>query len=189
MNPFFIKSASNINDWINDDISEICFTGRSNVGKSSLINALARNKISKTSNTPGRTQLVNFFQFKNFRIIDLPGYGYAKVSKNKKIELDSMIFEYLSLRKNLYAVFQICDCNVITADDVEIANFIKKKFFNHYIILNKLDKQNKSFFHNNKHKIANHLNVDPNRLIAVSAKNGMNINKLYELMNDIIKGK
>ena len=80
--PSFIKSCFSTKDWMNDDKREICFIGRSNVGKSSLINALANAKIAKTSNTPGRTQLANFYDFEKFRLIDLPGYGFAKVSKS-----------------------------------------------------------------------------------------------------------
>lgn len=182
----FIKSAASYSDWICDSKKEICFVGRSNVGKSSLINALANQSIAKTSNTPGRTQLVNFFDFGKFRLIDLPGYGYAKVSKEKKLELLSMINEYLIKRENLIFVFQICDINVITDKDVEMADFLKNNFDNFAILLNKMDKYNKSHFDNNKHKIAKYLNVDVDKLIPISAKKKNNLNKILEKINSFL---
>ncbi len=183
----FIKSASKETDWINDGKVEICFIGRSNVGKSSLINALAKQDISRTSNTPGRTQLVNFFDFGNFRLIDLPGYGYAKVNKSKKEELNQMIESYLINRKNLYAVFQICDCNIITDRDKAMANFLRSKFSNFYVILNKIDKESKSFFDNNISKISSYLNLNKDLFIPISAKKKTNINKLENIIENIIK--
>ncbi|MGL4647488.1 MAG: ribosome biogenesis GTP-binding protein YihA/YsxC [Mycoplasmoidaceae bacterium] len=183
----FIKSAFSEEDWIHDEKVEICFIGRSNVGKSSLINALAKEKISRTSNTPGRTQLVNFFDFGKFRLIDLPGYGYAKVSKEKKEELNTMIETFLVKRNNLYAVFQICDAGVITERDQKMANFLKHKFSNFYIILNKVDQQNKSYLNNYLSSIAKYLKVDEKNFIAVSAKKNTNINKLEQMIDQIIK--
>lgn len=183
----FIKSASSINDWILDSKKEICLLGRSNVGKSLLINALANQSISKTSKTPGRTQLINFFNFDNYRLVDLPGYGYAKISKTKKEEINEFLFEYLSKRENLFGIFQICDIGVITSQDVEVANFIRKKFANHYIILNKVDKLNKSFFHNNCMKIAKLLNVEVSHLVPISAKNKYNLNSLISIIDKIIQ--
>lgn len=182
----FIKSASSISDWINDTKKEVCFVGRSNVGKSSVINALANNSIARTSNTPGRTQLVNFFDFNKFRLVDLPGYGFANVSKTKKIELLKIINEFLVNRKNLILVIQICDINVITEKDLEMTNFIKTNFQNYFILLNKMDKYSKSHFDNNKHKIANYLQVDSSSLIPISAKKRTNINKILDLINKYI---
>lgn len=183
----FIKSSTDETNWIHDTKKEICFVGRSNVGKSTLINTLANEKIAKTSNTPGRTQLVNFFDFGKFRIIDLPGYGFAKVNKNIKKDLDNRIWEYLKKRVNLCAVFQICDSSVITEKDVEMSDFLSNNFSNHYVLLNKTDKQNKSFFDNNWKKISSYLNVEKERLIPISSKNKMNINYLKQLIETIVK--
>ena len=122
----FIKSAFSSNEWINDDIVEVAFVGRSNVGKSSLINSLAKKKIAIVSKTPGRTQLANFYGFNNFRIIDLPGYGYAKASKFKKDDLIKVIDNILLFRKNLFTIYLICDINVVTKTDLDVYNYLSK---------------------------------------------------------------
>ncbi len=183
----FIKSASSEQDWINDDKVEFCFIGRSNTGKSTLINTLANNKISKTSKTPGRTQLVNFFDFNNFRIIDLPGYGFSKISKKKQDDIIRITEQYLLNRKNLFAIFQLCDANVITPLDAEMSVFFQKKFKNHFIILNKIDKQSISRYKNNLSKIANFLHVSVKNIILISAKNKTNINQVISKMVELSK--
>ncbi len=182
----FIKSASNTSHYINDNVSEICFVGRSNVGKSSVINALAKSKIAKTSNTPGRTQLVNFFDFKFFRLVDLPGYGFAKVSKGKQNELAMIIEEYLSERTNLKGVIQICDMNVITSVDVEMSRFFENNYANHFIVLNKIDKLSKSHFYNKRFQIAKYLNISVDRLIPLSAAKGTNLDTLNKILKKIV---
>uniref|UniRef100_A0A8C5GSG1 EngB-type G domain-containing protein n=1 Tax=Gouania willdenowi TaxID=441366 RepID=A0A8C5GSG1_GOUWI len=144
------------------------FIGRSNVGKSTLINAITNSKLARTSNTPGRTQLVNFFEMDSYRLVDLPGYGYAKVSYVKKLALSDMILEYLNERENLKLVFQVCDANILTQLDQEMATFLQAKFKeDHFIILNKIDKQNKSFFYNNRHKFINYLKIPFNQIIPI----------------------
>ncbi len=185
----FIKSAAQARDWIQDTKKEICFIGRSNVGKSTLINTLANQKIAKTSNTPGRTQLVNFFDFGNYRLVDLPGYGFAKASKSKRDDLQDIIDDFICNRENLVAVFQICDCSVITPQDVDVSQYLSSLHDNHFIVLNKLDKQNKSFYDNNKQKIANYLNKDTENIYPISCKAKTNINKLNALINKLIQEK
>lgn len=182
----FIKSAHYFDQYPIDKQFEICVIGRSNVGKSSLINALANKKIARTSNTPGRTQLVNFFDFNNFRLVDLPGYGFAKVSKEKQMDLAAIIDQYLGYRQNLCAVFQICDINVLTNDDVEMSRYFENQKYAHFVVLNKLDKVNKSYFNNNKHKIAKFLNISTDRLLCVSAQNNINIITLFALMKKVV---
>jgi GTP-binding protein len=129
--PSFIKSATCNQDWIKDQVSEICFVGRSNVGKSTLINVLANQAIAKTSKTPGRTQVVNFYDFGKYRLVDLPGYGFMIGSHKLKHQVSDIINEYLSSRANLYVVFQVCDANVITELDASMSLYIQKYFKNH----------------------------------------------------------
>jgi len=106
----FIKEVYSFSDLPNDEISEFIFWGRSNVGKSSLINLITKKKIAKTSRIPGRTRSLVLFQYKkNFRIIDLPGYGYSKISKKRIAEIDATLDKYLRARKNLKKIFILLD--------------------------------------------------------------------------------
>lgn len=107
----FVKSAFDRQHWVTDGLPEIAFLGRSNVGKSSLINSLLQRKgLARTSNTPGRTQSINFFLInERFYFVDLPGYGFAKVSKTIRKGWGSMAEEYLSDRKQLALSIQLID--------------------------------------------------------------------------------
>lgn len=184
----FLKSATNVEMIaIDDSIMEFCFIGRSNVGKSTLINALANQKIARTSKTPGLTQLINIFDFGAYRIVDLPGYGYAKISKQKKYEINDMLNDYINNRNNLFCVFQICDIQNITQLDVSIYKDVCKRFKNVYIILNKVDKVNKSYFDNNKTKIAKQFNIQVNNLIPISGYRKQNIAYIKKIMNVMSK--
>ena len=106
----FLKEVYSYKDLPNDSIPEFIFWGRSNVGKSSLINFLTKKKIAKTSRTPGRTRSMVIFEYKNlFRIIDLPGYGFSRISKEKVLQLDKLIDKYLRKRINLKKIFLLID--------------------------------------------------------------------------------
>src|SRR4051812_25472742 len=107
----FIKSAFAEKDWTTDGRAEISFLGRSNVGKSSLINSLLQRKgLARTSNTPGRTQSINFFLInERFYFVDLPGYGYARVSKGMRQDWGRMAEEYLGKRRELSLSIQLVD--------------------------------------------------------------------------------
>ena len=183
----FIKSTCNVTDWIDDNVNEIALIGRSNVGKSTLINALAKQKIAITSKQPGRTQTANFYDFGNYRIIDLPGYGFAKVSKSKKIDLINIIDDVFKYRKNVFAFFQICDANVITAEDVKFHQYISKKFANCFIVLNKIDKQNIKLYSSKLNEIAKYLNVNKKQIIFISAKENKNIDLLRQIIKNLFK--
>ena len=117
---------------------ECCFIGRSNVGKSSLINAITKTKkLAKTSKTPGRTQSINVFEINNkINIIDLPGYGFAKVSKVMRSNLIILIEEYIEYRKSLDLVFLLIDAKV-GIDMMDYINNCSKKFS---LVLTKIDK-------------------------------------------------
>lgn len=110
-NTNFITSAANIHQLFNDDGTEVAFAGRSNAGKSSAINTLTNQKgLARTSKTPGRTQLINLFQIEEHkRLVDLPGYGFAKVPEQVKIEWQKSLSEYLQNRKNLKGIVVLMD--------------------------------------------------------------------------------
>ena len=107
----YLISSPNVDGCPKPDKAEYAFIGRSNVGKSSLINMLTnQSKLAKTSNTPGKTQMINHFLINNsFYIVDLPGYGFAKVSQNTRSTWEKMISGYLQKRKNLVTVFVLID--------------------------------------------------------------------------------
>jgi len=156
-----------------EPLPEIAFAGRSNVGKSSLINAvLNRKKLVKISSRPGKTQQINFFKINNcFYFVDLPGYGYAKVSKSLRIKWGKMIENYLANRKNLLAVVLIID--IRRTPQVEELNFIlwlKNIGLNSIIILTKADKLSKTDKKKQAKKISDFLNIDLEKLIIFSAK-------------------
>lgn len=182
----FLKSANLVSQYFSDKRNQICIVGRSNVGKSSLINALANNsKIAKTSSTPGHTKLVNFFDFGDYVLVDLPGYGYSKTEQDTKNVINEMIVEYLNYGHNLICVLQLCNLDVITTEDKEMSVFLNKMPYKHLVVLTKADRTNKSHFDNNKQKIASYLEVDVNDLIPVSVKNNTNITKLKSILKAI----
>lgn len=138
----FIKSSSAKDNWLEHNQKEICIIGRSNVGKSSLINALAKNnKLAKTSKTPGRTQLINYFQLPNNTIVvDLPGFGFANISYKKQEEMFQMVDEYFKQSKPLVVLFLIDSRRGIMEQDSNIIDHLLKIGHNIVFILTKTDK-------------------------------------------------
>jgi GTP-binding protein len=139
----FLGSFNSIEQVPSTQLPECCFVGRSNVGKSSIINAITKSKkLAKTSKTPGRTQSINLFKInEKLNIVDLPGYGYAKVSKIKREELSNLIEAYIVNRTNLLQVFVLIDCKVGVKDvDIDIFDSISTADKKFSIILTKSDK-------------------------------------------------
>ncbi|ANW94829.1 GTP-binding protein [Wenyingzhuangia fucanilytica] len=139
----FVISNSEVSKCPSENIPEYAFIGRSNVGKSSLINMLTgRNKLAKTSSTPGKTQLINHFKInKNWFLVDLPGYGYARVSKTTKKEFQSFITDYFKQRKGLVCTFVLIDSRHSPQKiDVAFMEFLAENEIPFAIIFTKTDK-------------------------------------------------
>lgn len=143
-NSEFITSAVKREQYPETGLPEIAFVGRSNVGKSSIINALTnRRKLAKVSQTPGKTRLINFFLINNNEayLVDLPGYGYAKVSKTEKSSWGNTIETYLNDRNELKRVVLLVDSrHKPTADDIQMHEWIKFYGYDEVIIATKSDK-------------------------------------------------
>lgn len=144
----FLKGAINKEQWIDDEISEVLLLGRSNVGKSTFINCLCNNKqLAKVSSSPGKTQMLNFFAINDneFRFVDCPGYGFAKISKSIKKQFVKMMDTYLLERKNLKLAILLLDLRRIpNADDLVMFNFLRERNINILIVTTKLDKLKKN---------------------------------------------
>ncbi len=139
----FEKSSQNIQQCPTSTMPEIAFIGRSNVGKSSLINAICNRKgLAKTSSTPGKTQLINHFLVnEKWYLVDLPGYGWASVSKTKKAEWEKNITRYLLERESLYCLFVLIDLRLPPQKkDVEFLDWIGENEIPFAIIFTKSDK-------------------------------------------------
>ncbi len=156
----FIKSSVHKNDLPPElENIEFAFVGRSNVGKSSLINSITfRNKLARTSKTPGRTQLINYFLINNeFYIVDLPGYGFAKVPKSIKEKWNNIIGSYLANNRNKI-VFVLLDIRRIPSEeDIEMLKWLEYNNLDYKIIFTKIDKLSNNEKFNQLKKIKNKL--------------------------------
>ena len=185
----FVKSAVKPSHYPPAIFPEIAFSGRSNVGKSSLINTLLnRKRLVKTSSTPGRTQLINFFNINNaFFFVDLPGFGYAKVPKSIKKTWGPMVETYLSTRKTLKGVVLILDIRRVPgAQDLEFIEWLRYYAIPSILILTKADKLSKSKQMNQHIANTKILGVDRNDLILFSAKSRMGKDATWAAIEQLI---
>lgn len=164
-NAEILLSAANKSHYPQDEIPEIALAGRSNVGKSSFINTLLNRKnLARTSGKPGKTQLLNFFNIDNqLRFVDVPGYGYAKVSKTERVKWGRMIEEYLTTRENLRAVVSLVDFrHEPSADDVQMYEFLKYYEIPVIVVATKADKIPRSKWNKHESIIKKKLDFDKN---------------------------
>ncbi len=168
----FIKSATKPAHYPEGDLPEIAFAGRSNVGKSSLINVLVNRKaLVRTSSTPGRTQLINFFNVNaTFTLVDLPGYGFAKVPLDVKRQWGPMMQTYLSSRNNLRGVVLIIDVRRIPKDeDIQMFEWLRTFGVPPILVVTKCDKVSKSQRERHISAIASELGIERGEICTFSA--------------------
>lgn len=172
------------------DLPEIALAGRSNVGKSSLVNTLVNRKnLARTSSSPGKTATINFYEVeKKFRFVDLPGYGYAKVSKEEKKKWGGMIENYLSKRENLKGVFLLVDArHKPTEEDKMMFEWIKNFGYEPIVVATKLDKLKKSQIEKNLTEIYDFLGLDfDSVLIPFSSEKRTGREEVLEAVDMII---
>lgn len=162
-NASLLLSAANKSHYPEDDIPEIALAGRSNVGKSSFINTLlGRKNLARTSGKPGKTQLLNFFNIDDkIRFVDVPGYGYAKVSKVERARWGKMIEEYLTCRDNLRAVVSLVDLrHEPSTEDVQMYEFLKYYEIPVIVVATKADKIPRGKWNKHESMIKKKLNFE-----------------------------
>jgi len=188
----FVKSAPEVAQCPRSGLPEIAFVGRSNVGKSSLINGLLnRRRLARTSSTPGRTQLLNFFVINQlFLFADLPGYGYARVPAAIRRSWGPMVQNYLTRRDNLRGVVLILDIRRTPGQEeqrlMDWFRQIKKPCIS---VLTKADKVSRNRRQGRHRQVAADLGIDPRQLLLFSAKSGQGKDALWKNINALIQDK
>lgn len=186
----FLKSAFHERDYPPSDQPEIAFAGKSNVGKSSLINVLVnRKKLVKTSSRPGRTQALNFFRVGgHLYLVDLPGYGYARVPMEVRRSWGKMVEQYLRRRPNLKAVVVILDIRRdVSPGDLQLIDWLNHYGISPIVVLTKADKYSRHQSLSRAERLGSQLEeVCPDRPIIFSAKTRVGREKIWEKINRVI---
>jgi GTP-binding protein len=186
----FITSAVKPDQYPETEGPEIAFAGRSNVGKSSLINCLVnRKRLVKTSRTPGRTQLINFFSINgSFNLVDLPGYGYAKVPEKIRREWGPMVERYLSSRETLKGVILLMDIRRTPGEEEHnLLDWLLENGIPCLPILTKADKLSKTKQKKQTQAIAQHLGLEAAALTLFSAKTRLGKDKVWAAINELVQ--
>lgn len=174
-----------------DGLAEIAIAGRSNVGKSSLINKLVnRKKLAKSSSTPGKTRTINYYLInEQFYLVDLPGYGYAKVSKSEKLKWNQMVENYLAKRKELKGVIQLLDVrHEPSENDVLMKEWLSSHNIPILIVANKLDKISRGNRAKQFALIRKALGLQADELpLAFSAQSGEGVEELKAALEEILE--
>lgn len=184
----FVKSAFERSHWVEDGLPEIAFLGRSNVGKSSLLNSLlVRRGLARTSNTPGRTQSINFFLINEaFYFVDLPGYGYAKVSKTMRAEWGKMAENYLQQREELVLSVQLVDSrHEPSPQDLDLNEWLIHHEKPHLVAATKSDKLTANNLQKSVKEIKKQL--PQSRVIPYSSVKGQGRDEIWAAINEAVE--
>jgi GTP-binding protein len=184
----FLTSVVNPQGYPAHDLPEVALVGRSNVGKSSLINTLVnRRKFARVSNQPGRTQTLNFYRVQNICLVDLPGYGYARVSAGTLRQWQAMIEGYLTERPNLVGIIQVVDVrHPPTADDRQMNEWLRAMDMPYVLVATKADKISRGRHLQHAKVIRETLGVDP---ILFSAQTKQGRDQVLRLVWELASGR
>ncbi|MDR1247412.1 MAG: ribosome biogenesis GTP-binding protein YihA/YsxC [Clostridiales Family XIII bacterium] len=183
--------AVRANGYPNDDMPEIAFAGRSNVGKSSLLNLLTgRRRLAKVSGNPGKTRTINFYLINDeFRIVDLPGYGYAKISKSVTENWGEMVETYLKGRKRLVLVVLLADIRHKPSEqDIQLFEWLRHYELNTLVVATKADKISRGATAGNLRIIRESLGLSPSEtVIPVSALKRTGVEELLAAIESVAR--
>ena len=185
----FEFAAGTVDQLPESNLPEIVFSGHSNVGKSSLINKLVQRKaLARVSAQPGKTATINFYRLQEFRLVDLPGYGYAKVSKAEKQRWASLIEGYLSSQRNIKLIVQIIDIrHKPTKDDYDMLSFLYNSNAPFVVVLTKKDKLKKSAYDKRIDEVLDELqDYEGIQLIPFSAIDGSGVDDIKEVIEEYV---
>lgn len=188
----FVTSLDAYRRFPGEGLPQLAISGKSNVGKSSLINSLTRkNKLAKTSATPGKTRLINVFRINDaFHLIDLPGYGFAKVDKQEKLRWGKMMEAYFAQTEYLRHVLQLVDIrHEPTQDDIMMGDFLRKSGIPYTVIATKADKISRGARQKQLAPICRAMLVQPWEVICYSSEDGTGRDDLLKLIAEKIKGE
>lgn len=178
----FIKSAKSINDFPKTE-REVVFVGRSNAGKSSLLNALYKKDLAYVGKTPGKTRLINFFDIDGkYTAVDVPGYGFANRSKQESIDFAKMMDDYFSRKVVKLAVIIVDSRLGLTQDDIDMKEYLESKNIKYIIAANKIDKLSNNEFNNNKQLFFK----DYKYVVYISTEKKTNIDTLNSEIESIL---
>ena len=184
----FITSAASKAQFIQSEKPIIAVCGKSNVGKSSFINMLAnKGKLAKVSKDPGRTRLVNYFDFGDFVLADLPGYGFARVSKEEKAKWARLLEQFFA-EKNAAHIFALCDLrHDPTEDDKQMISYLYYNVLPFTVIATKADKLSKAAAARSITNIAATFKCGSDNIIAVSSQTRQGLDKVLERIESILR--
>lgn len=192
-NPFLVISAPDSKSWPDSQLPEIVMAGRSNVGKSSLINTITRRKnLAYVGNTPGKTRLLNFFNIDDtFMLVDVPGYGYANTSKKMLVKFGEMMEEYFSEREQKRGLLIIVDArHKPSEDDLVMIEYARYHKIPLAVIATKMDKLKRSEMKKNLQKIKDTLELsDDEPLIPFSSEKRQGIDRVWQIIDRMLESK